>query len=252
MLMGAVWAVVKLQRIGIDPPIVREPVKRAERGDALKTAAPPQAVFGALRSRNRPPRTGSRTSLRSERAMPRSLPIPAPTTAANDWVSRNRTVKYSSAINAGQEHRLGHGSGLQIQKIRIESEQAQATPARRRTNLQRAAWLRTERRRAITKQAEEGIAPARPLRHNAIDPHQRQHQQMRQRQPDRPNLIVARLARINDAPRDIEMRLGVAVIQSPARMIYIRGRQTADRGQRNEDQREFEPDLLQNLRFKTR
>ena len=42
------------------------------------------------------------------------------------------------------------------------------------------------------------------------------------------------------------MRFRIAVIQSPARMIYVRGGQAADRGQREEDQREFEPAMLQN------
>ena len=41
------------------------------------------------------------------------------------------------------------------------------------------------------------------------------------------------------------MRLRVAVVQSPAGMIYVSGGQAADRGQRDEDQREFKPDVLQ-------
>ena len=102
---------------------------------------------------------------------------------------------------------------------------------------------------AQTKHADEGMAPARPLRHSRSFRTERQHQHMRQRQPDGADLVVAGRARIHDAARDVEMRLRIAVIQSPAGMIYVRGSQAADRGQRDEDQREFEPDassLLQN------
>ncbi len=69
---------------------------------------------------------------------------------------------------------------------------------------------------------------------------------MRQGQPDRTDLIVAWFSRIDDAARYIQMRLGIAIVQSPARMIYIRGSQTADRGQQDEDQRELDPDMFQN------
>ncbi len=67
-----------------------------------------------------------------------------------------------------------------------------------------------------------------------------------------PSLVVAGLARIDDAARDIQMRLRIAVIQSPAGMVYVRGGQAADRGQGDEDQREFKPDVLQGVGFKTR
>src|ERR1700690_4276628 len=69
---------------------------------------------------------------------------------------------------------------------------------------------------------------------------------MRKRQPYRPDLIVAGFSRIDDAARDIQMRLRIAVIQSPTRMIYVDCGQGADRGQQHEDQREFEPRVFQN------
>jgi len=43
---------------------------------------------------------------------------------------------------------------------------------------------------------------------------------MRQRQPDGPDLVVSRRLRIDDAARDIQMRLGIAVVEDPA----VRGR----------------------------
>src|ERR1700722_14447569 len=69
---------------------------------------------------------------------------------------------------------------------------------------------------------------------------------MRKRQPYRPDLIVAGFSRIDDAARDIQMRLRIAVIQSPTRMIYVGCGQGADRGQQHDDQREFEPGVVQN------
>src|ERR1700733_13731758 len=69
---------------------------------------------------------------------------------------------------------------------------------------------------------------------------------MWQGQPDGTDLIVAGFSRIDDAARYIQMRLRIAIVQSPARMIYISRGQTADRGQQDEDQRALDPDMFQN------
>jgi len=75
---------------------------------------------------------------------------------------------------------------------------------------------------------------------------------MRQRQPNGPDLVVPRPPGIHNAPSDVEMRLGVAIVQSPAGMIYVSCREAADRGHHHENQREFDPDVLQCAGFKTR
>ena len=67
-----------------------------------------------------------------------------------------------------------------------------------------------------TKAIAEGMLPARPLRHQRIDAHERQHRPVRQRQPDGADLVVAGSARIDHAARDVEVRLGVAIVEDPA------------------------------------
>src|SRR5581483_2442999 len=76
--------------------------------------------------------------------------------------------------------------------------------------------------------------------------HQGQHERVRQRQPHGAELIVAGLARIDYAARDIQMRFGIAIIQSPAGMIYVNGGRGADRDECKQHQTELEPEEPQN------
>ena len=68
-----------------------------------------------------------------------------------------------------------------------------------------------------TKQSAEGMAPAMP----AVPQRSRTRtngsiSKCGSGQPHGAHLVVARRARIDDAARDVEMRLGVAVIEQPA------------------------------------
>ena len=151
-----------------------------------------------------------------------------------------------------QDHRLGHRSGLQVQKIRIERQQ----PERRQRNggrMRGAPHGRVQENAGAneTSRGRDGARQAAAPQADRSDT-SGSISSMRQRQPDGPQLIVAGLSRVDDAARDVEMRLRIAIIQSPAGMVYVRGSQAADRGQRDEDQREFKPDVLQDFRFKTR
>ena len=64
---------------------------------------------------------------------------------------------------------------------------------------------------------------------------ERNHQDVRQREPHRADLLGSGSARIEDAARDVEMRLGVAVIQRVTAIEAPARHRKADGGEHPED-----------------
>ena len=159
------------------------------------------------------------------------------------FAKQNREVQQSHQRR--QDHRFRHGSGLQVQKIGIESQQAERGEGNG-GRMRRAAQGGIEEDTGTNEACRRRDCARQPAAPELVVSHERQHQQVRQRQPDGAHLIVARLSRIDDAARDVQMRLRVAIIQSPAGMIYVRSGRGAERGQRDRHQGEFQPDVLQN------
>ncbi len=84
-----------------------------------------------------------------------------------------------------------------------------------------------------------------------IASYQREYQQMQHRQPRGAELLVSRCARIDDAPRNVEMRFGIAIIESPALVRAEPKRASAQQCRQERDEhyrhgREARPWLLRN------
>ena len=120
------------------------------------------------------------------------------------------------AMDAREEDRLGHRDRLQIAACSDSGRQsASATaPAASLRKMRRAAANR--KMPPMTKQIAEGIAPASPLRQRLVARGEGHHQQVRQRQPDACRSGRSRGCANRDAARDIEVRLGVAVVENIA------------------------------------
>src|SRR5882724_2928170 len=93
------------------------------------------------------------------------LAIPAPAAAHRDCVSRKRTVKYSSAMNPAKKAGSGMGVACKYKRFGLSANIPNAAkPAALDCITRRMAANKNTH--ATTKQAEDGIAPANPLRHH--------------------------------------------------------------------------------------
>ena len=80
----------------------------------------------------------------------------------------------------------------------------------------------------------EGMAPASPFTPQRVHAREGEQHPVQQGQPHGADLIVARSARIHHAAGDVEVRLGIAVVEQPAVEIADGDGAGADQGQRRE------------------
>ncbi len=157
-----VRAAVEIQRVAGQPPVVNEPEERTQPGDGTEQnghapapSSPWQKKYAATNGQQEPAfvaRQGARAGRHR-----------APATAPQPCVSRNRTVKYSSAMRHAHERRLRHGDGLQVEHVGIEREQAPPRPAPPHPNA-KIAPHRREQERAGHHEAQAPTESPPPVR----------------------------------------------------------------------------------------
>ena len=226
MARARVRPAVEIQRVAGQPPVVAQPEERSEAGQQRRTASPRpmrrrsgrEQEIDRHEGQQEPAFVARQGGRRRRRAGAHAAPQPC--------VSRKRTVKYSSA-RGRRRNGLRHGDGLQVEQVGIEGEQRRggAAPRRRESKMRRTAANRNVPARTKQKPREWR---RRGRCATGVHAHQRQHQPVRQRQPDRADLVVARRAGIHHAARDIQVRFGVAVVEQSSRA----SRQTADGARR--------------------
>ena len=115
--------------------------------------------------------------------------------------------------SACQEHNFCHGNRCQIQNVRIQGETGDHHGSRDRTLIdvprsQIEAKTRNNETSRDGNCAGEATAPKR------IVHDERETYYVKHGQPHSAKLIVTRRARIDDAAADIQMRLGIAVVEN--------------------------------------
>ncbi len=144
--------------------------------------------------------------------------------------------------NAGhdesQKQWLGHGCGLQVQKIRVERSHSHGERGTR----PRAGGSEHDVGRGRTSEREGRHRNGNARRATSIeriDLNGQQIEQMGKRQPDSADLLPAWRQTVDDAARDNEMRLGVVVSEGEAGdVIMPRGDESDDEREATEQDRE--------------
>jgi hypothetical protein len=227
-----IWPVCELKTVPVDNPVIGKPQERHGHGQCRKTQ-------GGGPSHRAPSRDRQDQACKHAGKEPAVVACQAGTRQARAALpQRPSRLRFSALLLSGgkeftdvhnrpdeprQVQRLGHGRGLQIEQVRI-----QAVDARRQPGGSPQARVRAPQGfEPATHQAEDpdhpqhvgdhrGNGTARARLPRPARGQERHHQQMRQGQPNRPQLQEARSPRVEDTPRNVDMGDGIAIEQDVA------------------------------------
>ena len=225
---------IEIQEVARVPPAVRQPRQRTERcdrGEQQRGKHAPSPGRDQEEQRNdgdqRPAlvaRQRRRDAGHARQRRPRQgLALAEPDGAVDQRGKRP------------DQHRFRHRGGLQVQQVRVQGEDGERR--RRRGGVAVHAPGRREQEQAGRYEADRrGDRAGQPGSPERVGPDKGQHQQVRQRQPDRPDLRGPRRARIQHPPGDVEVGLGIPVVERVAVRVDPGDRRRGD--QRHQPQRD--------------
>ena len=115
-----------------------------------------------------------------------------------------------------QQQRLGHRCRVEIEQVRVEDQQRGARRTRRYAIPSREESAAPPRSVVMARQAIDTSDAKSAGAIEQIDLHRQQLDQVRQRQPDRADLLPSRRQVVEDAARDDQVRLRVVMAENEA------------------------------------